>query len=231
MSQYSKVIPFIELQKTIELTGGNKIVIQRTKQEPLFESFNDSQSIPQRLVREIGENPILRQFLFLKSIPKYSAESPTGAFVTYPICFDPVFDFEKKMERDDYKNQDQKLNSRLEKSTKIIVDILGSYFNDTMNKIIETPEALKLIKGRTPFIESFKNINTIMKKDPKIMESFASKAFTFMSSAYEAQSLERILNCKKLASPANKNSKSLDASLKLPDEYPQIHDAYSKLAK
>lgn len=227
------VYPYLLEEKHIDLSDNDRILIQRTKHEPLFSSFADRDSTSQKIILEIAESPILRQILFLKSKISYSVDTPNSLVVVYPFCMNPDYDFKSRLEdRQHYKNTLDKLEERLTSSGEMLANILSSSMADSIEKFMDDPELSRLLKSRH---QSTFNILEHMKKSVKenseISKDHALKVNQFMNSAYEIQSMTRIKEYVQISEDAHRNSLAINQSVKLPQKSQEIIDGFSRFTK
>ena len=93
----SEVYVYSKDKKIIELIDGKKLIISPSKHEILLEPFKDPEHSAQKFVAEISQNPLLRQFLFLKNEITISLDNPSKATVNYPFCFEPHSNLTKRL--------------------------------------------------------------------------------------------------------------------------------------
>lgn len=228
----SQVFPYLSAEKHIELNNGNKILVQKTKQEPMFSSFNDSESSSKKIVVEISESPVLRQILFLKSTPPPN-DSPTSISIEYPFCLDPDFDFKTRLrDRRNYSDTNEKLDELIEKRREIVVNVLKDVVADSLESFMSDPELTRILKSRhQDTYDIIENMKKTINKNPKISNDHASRTIALLNSMYELQGLTKIKDYVEISENAHSNSKSINQSIKLPDKKQEIIDAFSRLTK
>jgi hypothetical protein len=94
----------------IEILGNRKINIKPSKHEPLLQPFESSDNIAEKFIKEVSDDPILREFLFLQSviIPRFDTVT-----ISYPFCFHPNYDILVRIKRGTYQLKRTKLDERL----------------------------------------------------------------------------------------------------------------------
>lgn len=203
---FDKVTTFLLLDQDITLSNGKKIRIGRTKKEIMFETFKHAESIGTKIVEEIAENSILRQFVFLESKPDYSYYSEAGTSIVYPLVLDPNYNFERESIRQDYKDQMTKLKELKVKHNEGWLTMWQTSLTEMMESLTEEAPIMRVLKDQRSFTYEKLNeaIDKTTKENPKFFEAHTKNLQAFTKHAYEAQTLGRVEKYIEIAKQAQK---------------------------
>jgi CRISPR/Cas system-associated exonuclease Cas4 (RecB family) len=228
-----KIVSYLFTSDDVELANGNKIRIEKTKQEMMFESFKLPNSIGSKIVSEVADNPILLKFLFLESDSTIT-RGPIGNTVSYPLSLEPSYDFEKNLkERGDYKDQEKKLEKTLDRNSKEVFEVWKNVIIEWFDVLAADSEVNRVLRNRTSRIEDVSEaLKRSVKDNESIKEQMKDNMQTFSEYAYDAALLVKMKQYVRMTKNAKSNADSLNNQfLKLPEQKQEIASALGKLAK
>ena len=218
---------YLKDEKTIELIDGKKLIISPSKHEILLEPFKDSEHSAQEFVAEISQNPLLRQFLFLKNVITMSLDNTSKATVNYPFCFEPYTDLATRLTSSDHEFKIKKLEEKINLKINEFGDLINSYYRIIFKIQLHSTALNKAQEG-----DSFLDImQKSAESDPKIAEQIQSIFIDSFKSWQHLSELYRFLDHINIVEAAIKNSLSINQTMPLPEKSQQILDALSVLSK
>ena len=228
-----KVIPYLLVEKDIELANGKKIRIVKTKKEIIFQSFKDAESDGSKIALEIAENPILLQFMFLKSEHEYSFFGGGGTSLGFSLILNPSYNFGERMKRADYQDQMKKLEEKNSRSQDEMLEMYRTYMQETMANFSTDNKVSRIMMERNPSYKKLHEaIQESLKENPEYARSYTKQIQGMSKYAYEAQTLGKLKKYIEKIKDAERNAASISGNnLTLPKDVQLISTALNKLSK